>query len=514
MIAATLLAGALPAQTEPPFVGPEVGWWALSPLLTLVGGALLLMLAGALTPRWPKGLYAFAGAFVFGTAGVLAMVQWDDITDNGPTTLVGGAVAFDTFSMALTLILCQVGILVCMLTDDHLWGTPNDGPEVYALYLVAAAGGVVMGAANDLVVLFIGLETFSLALYVLAAMERRRRGSSEAGMKYFVLGSFSSAFFLYGVALVYGATGTTNIGEMVSVLQSSVDLSTPDTLALAGMALMIVGLGFKIAAVPFHVWAPDVYQGAPDPVTAFMAAAGKVAAITAIMRVFVIALPFYRDDWRPVIWLLSVLSLLIGSVLAVVQTDVKRMLAYSSIAHAGYLLMGVEAAAHQAGELDPGPGVPSVFVYVYLYALLIVGSFGIVGVVARDNGGDTSLDAFNGLTHRRPLLALGFTALLLAQAGVPFTSGFVAKFSVIQAAVEEDSYAIALIGMVAAVIAAFFYLRIVVRMWFERPTDGAPVPVPLAATLAIGVTVLLSLVLGVLPGPVIDAADTVVGFAR
>jgi NADH-quinone oxidoreductase subunit N len=510
----SVVGAALPAQVEPTFAGPQVEWFALSPLLALVGGALLLMLAGALTSRWPKGLYAFASAFVFGTASVLAIVQWDDITDRGPTTLVGGAIAFDTFSMALTLILCQVGILVSMLTDDQLRGGPNDGPEVYALYLVAAAGGVIMGAANDLVVLFLGLETFSLALYVLAAMDRRRRGSSEAGLKYFVLGGFSSAFFLYGIALVYGATGTTNIGEMVTVLQSAVDLSTPETLTLAGIALMLVGLGFKIAAVPFPVWAPDVYQGAPNPVTAFMAAAGKVAAVTAILRVFVIALPFYRDDWRPAIWVLAVLSLVVGSVLAVVQTDVKRMLAYSSIVHVGFLLIGVEAAAHRAGELDPGPGMPSVFIYVYLYDILIIGSFGVVAVVARQNGGDTSLDAFGGLSSRRPLLALGFTVLLLAQAGVPFTSGFVAKFSVIQAAVEERSYAIAVIGMVAAVVAAYVYLRIMIRMWLDAPADATPVRVPLSAGLAIAVTVLVSLVLGVVPGPLIDAADTVVQFAR
>ncbi len=278
------------------------------------------------------------------------MVQWDDITDNGPTTLVGGAIAFDTLAMFLTITICIALLLVSLLCDAHLRGTPNDGPELYALYMVAAIGGLVMASANDLIVLFLGLETLSLAFYVLAASNRRSSQSAEAGLKYFVLGGFSSAFFLYGIALIYGATGSTNISEMVVAMQTTVDIENPSALALAGIALLMVGLGFKVAAAPFHVWAPDVYQGAPSPVTAFMASAGKAAAFAAMLRVLVIALPFYRNDWRPVIWVLALLSLLVGSFLAVVQTNVKRMLAYSSVSHAGFILVGVEAAAHQAGE--------------------------------------------------------------------------------------------------------------------------------------------------------------------
>ena len=245
-----------------------------------------------------------------------------------------------------------------------------------------------------------------------------------------------------------------------------------------------------------------------------MASAGKAAAIVAILRVFVIALPFYKDDWQPAIWVLAVLTLLGGSLLAVVQTDVKRMLAYSSIAHAGFLLVAVEAAAHGAGEIDPGAGMPEAFIYVYLYEFLVIGSFAIVAVVQRSNGGDSSLDAFNGLAARRPLLALGFTFLLLAQAGVPFTSGFVAKFAVIQAAVIEESYAIAVIAMVAAVIAAYLYLRIMIRMWLTEATDERRVPIPLSSGLAITAVVVYSIVLGIVPGPLIGAADTVVEFAR
>ncbi len=497
------------------FVGPEVGWFALSPMLALLAGALGIMLLGALTPRWPNGWYATFSAITAGTAAALAMVQWDDITDNGPTTLVGGAIAFDTLAMFLTITICIALLLVSLLTDESLRGTPSDGPEIYALYMVAAIGGVVMASANDLIVLFLGLETLSLALYVLAASDRRSSQSAEAGLKYFVLGGFSSAFFLYGIALVYGSVGTTNISEMVVAMQTTVDVSSPNALALAGIAMMMVGLGFKVAAAPFHVWAPDVYQGAPSPVTAFMASAGKAAAFAAMLRVLVIALPFYRNDWRPVIWVLALLSLLVGSFLAVVQTNVKRMLAYSSISHAGFILVGVEAAAHQAGEIDAGPGMPSVVLYLMLYGILVVGSFGVVSIVGRQNGGDTSLDAFKGLMSRRPLLALTFTVFLLAQAGVPFTTGFIAKFGVIQAAVDEHSYAIAVIAMLAAVVAAFLYLRIMVSMWLSPAEEGAErLTVPFSAGLAVTAAAAFTIAVGIFPGWLIEAADTVTQYAR
>ena len=496
------------------FVGPEVGWFALSPMLTLLGGTLVLMLAGALTPQWPKGLYAFATATIAGAAGVLAMVQWD-----GTRTLVGGVIAYDTLSMFVTITICIGVILVTLISDDYLRGTPNDGPEMYALFLVAAIGGIVMASANDLIVLFLGLETLSLALYVLAASNRRSSESAESGIKYFVLGGFSSAFLLYGIALVYGATGSTNISEMVAALRNGVDPFGNESLALAGIALLIVGLGFKVAAVPFHVWSPDVYQGAPTPVTSFMASVGKAAAFAAMLRVLVIALPFYRDDWQPIIWTLALLSLVVGSVLAVVQRNVKRMLAYSSISHAGFILVGVEAAAHGAGRSDPGPGMPSVVLYLMLYSVLVIGSFAVVTVVSRNSDGDTTLDSFTGLARRRPLLALAFTVFLLAQAGVPFTSGFIAKFGVIQAAVEVDSYAIAIIAMVSAVIAAFIYLRIMLTMWTSDPATAAdgnaePIAIPFSVGVAILAAAAFTLVVGIVPGWLIDAADTVTAYAR
>jgi len=504
-------------QVPVPFSGPEVGWFALSPLLVLAGAAMLLLLVGALTPRWPNGLEAFVTAASAGAAGALAIVLWDDIADRGPSTLVGGALAFDTFAMFMTIVICASVLLVSLVTDDYLRRESLEGPEVYALYLLTATGGIVMSAANDLIVLFIGLETLSLSLYVLAASHRRRAGSAEAGIKYFVLGGFSSAFFLYGIALVYGATGSTNLSEIVAAFDAGVPLQRNDALVLAGVAMLVVGLGFKVAAAPFHVWTPDVYQGAPSPVSAFMASAGKVAAFAALLRVFVVALPYYRDDWRPVMWVLAVLSLVVGSFLAVVQTDVKRMLAYSSISHAGFLLVGVEAAGHTAGSADAGLGVPSTLVYLFAYAVMVIGSFAVVTLVARTGDGATSLDAFRGLGRRRPALALALTVFLVAQAGVPFTSGFIAKFAVIRAAVDERSYALAIIAMIASVVAAFLYLRIMVSAWItDAPDDDElePVRVPFSSGVAIAVCVAFTLAVGILPGWLLDAADATVAFAR
>ncbi len=500
------------AQT---FQAPSIEWWHISPLIALVSGALLLLVVGALTPTWPRGAYAAVTSLTSVVAGVFAVLHWRSISDNGPVTLIRGELAFDHLTQFLTLAICAATLLVALITSDDLRAAGTDAPEVYAMLLVAAAGAVVMASANDLILLFLGLETLSLGLYVLAASDRDRPTSQEAGIKYFVLGGFASAFFLFGIALVYGGTQSTNIGEIVTAFQGSVLVDGQDSLVLAGIALLLVGLGFKVAAVPFHVWTPDVYQGSPSNVTAFMASVGKTAAFAAMLRVLVIALPFHRDDWRPAIWVLAVLSLVMGSVLAVVQTDVKRMLAYSSISHAGFILVGIEAAAHRAGEAAAGQGVPSVVTYLLLYSVLTVGSFGVVTLVSRHAGGDSSLDAFQGLAKRRPTLALAFTVFLLAQAGVPLTSGFVAKWGVIQAAVEEQSYAIGIIAMVSAVIAAYLYLRIMVSMWQQDGDDAKTAePMPAMSTLAIMLAALFTLAIGVWPQWLLDLADKVTTYAR
>ena len=303
----------------------------------------------------------------------------------------------------------------------------------------------------------------------------------------------------------------------MAAFNTTIPVDRNEALLLAGIALLLVGLGFKVAAVPFHVWTPDVYQGAPTPVTALMASVGKAAAFAAMLRVLVAGLGQYRDDWRPVVWVLAVASLIIGPLLAIVQTDVKRMLAYSSINHAGFMLVGLEAAGRAAGEPDSGPGVPSVMVYLMAYAVLVVGTFAVVSLVARHGDARTDLDSFRGLGHRHMALAVALTVLLVAQAGVPFTSGFIAKFGVIGAAVDESSYALAIIAMLSTVIAAFLYLRIMVDAWIQDAPAGddtASVPIPFSTGLAITAAVVFTLVVGLYPEWLLDVADSTVQFAR
>jgi NADH-quinone oxidoreductase subunit N len=491
--------------------GPHIDWVAISPLLVLLGGAMVLLVVAALTPAWPRRGYALFTAAVASSAVALEVVLWHRIDDKGATTLIGDAIHLDKVGVWLAITISVGVLLAALITDDYLRREDLDGPELYVLYMLAAVGGIVMAAANDLIVLFLGLEILSIALYVMAASHRTRIQSQESGIKYFVLGGFSSAFFLYGVALVYGGAGSTNFTKIVATFDATIQLDRRnDALVLAGVALLLVGLAFKVAAVPFHFWAPDVYQGAPTPVTAFMASVGKAAAFGAMLRVLLQALPHWSDDYRPVLWLLAVLTLVGGAVMAVVQTNVKRMLAFSSVSHAGFILVGVEAAAHHGGPSLSGPGVSSVLMYLLIYAVLVLGTFGVITAVGRTGDAATGLDGFRGLGRQQPLLAVGMLVLLLAQAGVPLTSGFIAKFGVITAAVHVHSYALAIIAMLSAVIAAFLYLRIMVSMWVADPQAGddarEAVRVPALLGVAIALAVVFTIVIGVVPGWLIDLA--------
>ncbi|MEY4115690.1 MAG: NADH-quinone oxidoreductase subunit NuoN, partial [Actinomycetota bacterium] len=386
-------------------------------------------------------------------------------------------------------------------------------PEIYALYLTAAIGAVVMISSNDLVVLFLGLETLSLSLYLLAASNRQETASQEAGLKYFILGGFASAFFLYGVALTYGVTGTTRLIDLNTALTSYISVPRNDVILLIGIGMILVGFAFKVSLAPFQMWTPDVYQGAPTPVTAFMASVGKVAALVALMRVFVVAFPSRSDDWGVVVLVLSAATLVVGSVVAIVQTNIKRMLAYSSISHAGFILVGLEAASHR-DSVNAGDGLVAVGVYVALYAALVVGTFGVVTVVARNSSSEAnSLDAFKGLAKNQPILGLVMTVFLLAQAGMPLTSGFVAKFGVIQSAVAVGSYQLAVIAMVCAVIAAFVYLRIMVSMWLSDSAKTEKVSVPMLSRVAIGLAVAFTLLIGFLPSLILDLTSNLAELA-
>lgn len=524
---------------------PHVEYHFLLPFLILAGSALaMLAVSSLIRGRWPKGLYA-------GWTVVTALVVmgwtwhlWGQVVGHGsaprpgPVAAVAGAIAVDGFSLFVTLTICAALILAALLAESYLPREHLDGPEFYVLMMLSTAGGILMGEANDLIVVFLGLEILSLSLYVLTAYHRRRQRSSEAGMKYFVLGAFSSAFFLYGVALVYGATGSTSLPAIANFLSSHVLPS--NGVLLAGMALLIVGLGFKVAAVPFHSWAPDVYEGSPSPATAFMAAAAKTAGFAALLRILLSALPTQAENWRPIIWVLAALTLVVGSVIAVVQTDVKRILAYSSVSHAGYVLLGLQAAT-ATGAISSNGLAGSAF-YLLAYTFMVAGSFAIVTVVGGQGDSHHSLDAYRGLANRRPALALAFTILLMSQAGIPFTTGFIAKFDVISAVVTHGGapdYVLGVLAMLAAVVSTFFYLKIIIAMYSRGETSAAgggaaeaaaaspaggasgggatavltapaiqrTIEIPATITIAIGICVAFTLAFGIYPAPLIHLAE-------
>ncbi len=496
------LAQPLPVRPSP-IPTPEVDWAAVSPLLILVGGALLLMLISSFVGRKATALYTTVTCLL--AVGVIGAVVplWRQVQDHarGPFSTMAGAVGVDGFSLFMIVTIAVAVFLAALLADGYLRREGLEGVEPYVLLLLSAAGGVVMSEANDLIVLFLGLEILSLAVYVLAAMHRRRLTSQEAGMKYFVLGAFSSAFLLYGIALIYGGVGTTNMARIVEEFSTSA--LQRDGLVLAGLALMLVGLGFKVAAVPFHFWTPDVYQGSPSPMVAWMASGVKVAGFAGLIRVFVVAFNAYRVDWQPLIYAVAVATLVVGAVLAVVQTDVKRMMAYSSINHAGFVLVGVEAATRQ--------GVQAALFYLGTYTFLIAGTFGVITLVGRKGDARHSLDDYRGLNRSRPALALVLTVFLLAQAGVPLTSGFFAKFYVINAAVDAGSTWLAVIAMLSTVISAFLYLRITVSLYMSDPEDDTAaaagrVAVPAAAGVALALCLVVTVVVGVWPGSVAQVA--------
>ena len=330
----------------------------------------------------------------------------------------------------LTVVIASAVAMASLVAHPYLEREELEGVELHVLLLLAGAGGVVMAFSNDLIVFFLGLETLSMAVYILSAMHRRRIQSQEAGMKYFVLGAFSSTFLLYGIALIYGATGTTNLTEIQAILGRQIILQ--DGLLLGGISLLMVGLVFKVSAVPFHFWAPDVYEGAPTPVVAFMASGVKAAGFAAILRILTATFGSIVDDWVPAIEVIAAATLLVGSLSAIVQTDVKRMLAYSSIGHAGFILLGVLAASER--------GTSASLFYLFTYAFLVSGTMAGLTILGGEGDSDFSFDSIKGLGRRKPILGFAMMIFLFAQAGIPFTSGFVAKFGVIAAAVDAQSY--------------------------------------------------------------------------
>ncbi len=442
---------------------PHIRYLAIIPEIVLLGGAVLLLAGGSLVERQLRARVAtVATAAVSAAALGVSLWQWSDVTSHGAFTAVDHAVVVDGFSALVNVLVSCAMFLTALVADGYLRREGVEGPEMHVLAMVSASGAMIMASANDLIVVFLGLEILSIALYVLAAFNHRRAASGEAALKYFILGSFSSAVFVYGIALVYGATGTSNLAQIAGFLAKNV--LAADGLLLAGMSLLVVGFAFKVAAVPFHMWTPDVYQGAPSPVTGFMAAVAKAGAFAAFLRVFISSFGLLRTDWQPIIYALAVVTLLVGAGLAVVQRDVKRMLAYSSINHAGFVLLGLEAATAR--------GVSASLYYLFAYTFMVIGSFAVVTVLGRRGDAAHDIASYRGLARRQPALALAFAVLLLAQAGAPFTTGLWAKLQVVLAAVDHQ-VPLAVVAMVSAAVAAFFYLRVAVLMYSPVPAPGA-----------------------------------------
>jgi NADH-quinone oxidoreductase subunit N len=446
-----------------PIVTPHIDYTAIMPELICIGGALVLLMAGALSVRQlPTIFYTAMTAAISTAALVSSLVLWHIVQLHGPFAAVAKSLAIDGFSTAFVILASCILIVASLVADGYLRSEGIGGPEYYALALLSASGAMFMAAANDLIVIFLGLEVMSIPLYILAGFDQRRSESGEAAMKYFVLGAFSSAIFVYGIALTYGATGSTNLAQIASYLGNNV--LTSNGLLLAGLALLFVGFGFKIAAVPFHMWTPDVYQGAPTPATGFMAAIAKVGGFAALLRVFFSSFHTLAIDWKPILFVVAILTLLTGAVLGLVQRDIKRMLAYSSINHAGFVLLGLQAAATA--------GIAASLYYVFVYAFLVLGSFTVIALLGARGDRAHDIEGYRGLGRRQPVLALCLAILLLAQAGAPFTTGFLAKLYVVEAAVQSHSYALAVIAMLSGAIAAAFYLRIVFLMYGTGPSSA------------------------------------------
>lgn len=435
---------------------PQINYTTILPELILLGGMLLLLAASALVSRpIPTEAYGLTTAGI-GTASLIAsLILWHDVQKGGPFLSVARSIDVDGFACFGLVTVSAIVIVASFAGAGYLRREGIVGCEYYVLALISGSGAMLMAAANDLILIFLGLEILSIPLYVMAGFDHRREASAESAMKYFVLGAFSSAIFVYGIALTYGATGSTNLGQIAAFLARNVVFD--NGVLLAGLALLIVGFAFKVAAVPFHMWTPDVYQGSPTPAVGFMAGIAKVGGFMALLRVLFSSMPTLSSSWQPVIWVIAAATLLLGAVVALVQRDVKRMLAYSSINHAGFILLGV-----QAGTSNGSQG--SLY-YLFTYSLVVLGTFAVISMVAPVGDADHEIASYRGLARRSPFLATSLAVLLLAQAGAPFTTGFLAKFYVLEAAISAHSYALAVIAMLSAGVAAFFYLRVVLTMF-------------------------------------------------
>ncbi|MEY2989460.1 MAG: NADH-quinone oxidoreductase subunit NuoN [Candidatus Nanopelagicales bacterium] len=508
------------------FTPPSIDYFAISPMIVIFGAAIVSVLVEAFAPRSVRRflqLLIVFGALIASFVLIVLNVDTRVVTAGGSVVIDGPALLFQ--GSILILAILGVGLMAERSIDpvgdafaarvSALPGSEEEKQftqrgylqtEIWPLTLFAVLGMLLFVSANDLLLMFVALEVISLPLYLMTGMARRRRLiSQEAALKYFLLGVFASAFFLYGAALVYGYSGSINFTEIAQTISSK---PSESIILLIGIGMLMVGPLFKIGAVPFHQWVPDVYQGAPTAVVGFMAATVKIAAFGALLRLLYVAFGGVRWDWEPIIWIVASASMILGSILALVQTDIKRLLGYSWIAQAGFILVGLAAASPA--------GLTSTKFYVISYGFATVGTFAVVSMVRDPNGEATNLANWAGLGRKSPIVAMALSIFLLGLAGIPLTSGFVSKFLVFIAAVEAGATWLVIIGVVASLIAAFFYVRVIVIMFFAKPTEQtAVVAVPSAfTTVALAASVAVTVILGVVPQPVLELLTNADVFIR
>ena len=500
---------------------PELSYSLLAPMMIIFGAAVLGVLVEAFVGKTHRA--AIQLTLTLGALSLSLLQLWG-IRDKFSTTAAVGAVVIDKagiFLQGTILILAIVAVLLVADQDNFVSKasaipgsaeeaeaikTGDQQTEIFPLFLFAVVGMMLFPVSNDLLTLFVALEVFSLPLYLLAGLSRRRRLlSQEAALKYFLLGAYSSAFFLFGAAFLYGYSGTLSISGIAQAIAAG---AGNNIFVLLGIVFISVGLLFKISAVPFHSWTPDVYQGAPTPITGFMAACTKVAAFGAILRMFYVGFADVYTEWRPIITTIAVITMIFGSVVAITQRDIKRMLAYSSIAHAGFRLTGVVALNKD--------GLAAALFYLFAYGMATISAFGIISLIRNSAGEVTDLNNWVGLGKRSPLIAGAFAFVLLSFAGIPLTSGFVGKFAIFSAAYQSGNIGLVVVGVLSSAIAAFFYIRVIIMMFFSDPqNDSVSIIIPtVKSRIAISTATITSAILGIAPSLLLNSATSFANFIK
>lgn len=476
---------------------PVVNMTPILPEIFLSVLAMVLLLINVFSPGGQKSYLAYISFFGIVATAVLVGAGWGAHIES-----FGGSVVLDNFATFFKMTFLIAAGLTVLISDRYMEREECNHGELYPLILFAVVGMMLMASGTDLMTIFLGLEVMSVTLYVLAGFNRANKKSNEAGLKYFLLGSFSTGFMLYGMALIYGATGTTRLYKIAAIL-GQMTLPSANILLVAGMLLMMTGFAFKIAAAPFHMWTPDVYEGAPTPMTAFMSAGPKAAGFAALMRLFLLALPTLQIEWSQVLWVLAVLTMTIGNITALRQDNIKRVLAYSSIAHAGYALVGFAAGN--------GTGTAGILFYMLSYSFMNIGAFAIIILVAKKGETNGNVSDFAGLGFKRPVLAVAMTIFLFSLAGVPPAAGFIGKFYLFAGAIQKGYIWLAVIGVLNSAASAYYYLRIMVYMYMKEPTEEFEwVQVTAPVTLALIIAVAGTLIPGVVPSVILQYAQMAV----